>query len=60
MAFKATLLIVFILSFSNCLKILAHEKQTHLQPEEKETITVKFRKSDVQDVNSCDPKDDQC
>ena len=60
MTFKATLLILLIFSTSNCLKIVAHEKQTHLQPEEKETITVKFKKSDIQDVNSCDPKDDQC
>ncbi len=57
---KTLFLIPLFLSVTQSLKFITNQKQTHLQPENKETITVQFKQSDVQDLNSCDSKDDTC
>lgn len=57
---KIIFIIPLMLSVAQSLKFITNQKQTHLQPENKETIAVKFRQSDVQDINSCDPKEDTC
>ena len=57
---KATFLILFMISISNSLKIFSHNENNHFQPENKDTINVQFKKSDIQGADSCDPKDDRC
>ncbi len=48
---KTIFLILLILSVAQSLKFITNQKQTHLKPENKETIAVKFRQPDIQDIN---------
>lgn len=52
MILKLTIL-SFLLFVLHSLKIVDHKSDTHFQDDDKEEISIKFKKSDIQDKNEC-------